>query len=415
MAENVQLSSTTGALLNDINSILAARTLEIAQNELRFYQLGEKLQNADGTGKIWKAIRYNRVNLPRVTLTEGTTPDGSALTTTAVTGTAEQWGAYISLSDVDQLVLAHPVLQKSNELLGINAAEVLDREVQNVLESATTLKYGDAVTGRAAITATGILGTTEVATMVSTLRNNGARPFDGQYYVGIIDPSVEMDMILDTQFVAAAEYSNIKALYNGEVGMWMGVRWIRSNFVRTYYGLGVQTGISGAGGTLTTGSYAVKCVGYDSTYRLKMSISNAVDVVVTIATGTLNVTTPNSPTGYKWDIYSVAGSGGTPLKNSATGEYNVTGGSSVTVSAVGTGAAAPAAPLTGLTVHNVWVFGKGGFGVTELTGIQRTLTDGKATDSDPLAQRRKTGWKAFFKAIILDDNNYGKTEVASNF
>jgi len=92
MAENAQLSTTTGGLLNSVRDQLAKETLAIAMKNVRFYQLGTKLNLGGGNGKTWTATRYKRVTLPEFGLTEGTTPDGSALTTEQVTGTAEQWG-----------------------------------------------------------------------------------------------------------------------------------------------------------------------------------------------------------------------------------------------------------------------------------------------------------------------------------
>ena len=417
------IGSGAGTIGMDINAILAAQTLPIIENATKFYQCGEKLKNADGTGKIWSAIRYLKVKLPAVKLTEGTTPDGTSMTTETVTGTAEQWGQYISLSDVGQLTLAHPVLQKANELLGEAAAEVMDREIQEVLESATNIFYASG-TSRLTLSAftgvsTGVLNTNGVSRAVAALRMKGAKPFDGQNYIGVIDPNVEMDIILEAKFLNAAQYSNITPLLKGEIGSWMGVRWVRSNFVRTYYGAGLQvanTG-SGASGQWVSGSnYVAQCVGYDPTYRLKMSISYPVNLsggtTGTMATGGMAITFPDDPTGYLWDAY-INVSGSAPARCVGVSGTGRTGGAIQAFSYIGTGAAVPGAVVTGETVHNVWIFGKGAFGVTEITGLQRTLTDGKASDSDALGQRRKTGYKLFFKPIILEDDFMAKIEVMS--
>ena len=420
--ENAQLSTTTGGLLNSVRAHLAKETLKIAMKSVRFMQLGDKLDLGGGNGKTWTATRYNRVTLPTTALTEGTTPDGSSLTTTQVTGTAEQWGAYITLTDVSMLTLFHPALVKSNELLGKNAAELIDREIQDVIEATTSINY--TMTGRAEITATGVLETSDVLQAVAQLRDNGAEEYDGSNYVGVIDPLVEADMVLDTSFIAAAQYSNIKALYAGEIGTWMGVRWIRSNNIRKIYGFGLLTSgtycTTGATGSLRTGTYEIQWVGRD-TNGLHTSIAKSDPIVVGTSGVCIDFVVPNTPSGYLWDLYWVRGTGSTPLlsatNTSRTGDATgaITGQTSVADTG-GTGQVeAPIAPATGITIHNVYVFGKGAFGVIDLTGIQRTLTPAQASDSDPLEQRRKTGWKAFFKAVILNDDFMKKIEVASAF
>lgn len=422
--ENAQLSTTTGGLLNSVRAHLAKETLPIAMMHVRFAQLGDKLNLGGGNGKTWTATRYKRVTLPTTALTEGTTPDGSALTTEQVTGTAEEWGAYITLTDVAQLTLFHPVIQKTTELLGKNAAETYDREVQDVIEATTSINYGDAVSGRASVTATGVLGTEEILKAVAQLRANGATEFDGQNYVGVLDPMVEADVIVDTKFIAAANYSNVKALFAGEIGQWMGVRWIRSNFIRKIYGFGILTSgtycTTGATGALRTGTYEVQWVGRDVN-GLHTSITKSDPIVVGTSGVCIDFVVPDSPTGYLWDLYWVRGTGGTPLlsatNTSRTGAATgaITGQTSVADTG-GTGqTACPVAPTTGVTIHNVYIFGKGAFGVIDLMGIQRTLTTAEETDSDPLGQRRKTGYKFMAKAVILNEDFMKKIEVASAY
>lgn len=417
--EYAQLTTSgTGSIGADINATLAKQTLMVLQHNTRFYQCGSKLGDIAGNGKVWKATRYLKVTLPVSAITEGTTPNGSSLTTEYVTGTAEQWGMYITLTDAGLLTIAHPLLQKTNELLGEAGAEILDREIQDTLESATNIFYG-AGTGRLTLSGTGILTTSVVARMVGDLRNGGAKPIDGENYIGILDPSVEMDIILESKFLNAAQYSNLKPLYKGEIGTWMGVRWLRSNFVRTYYGAGLQVAATGTTGTAGTGivsgvGYCVSCVGYDPTYRLKMSISDWVSGELSFTGAGLGVVTPDDPTGYLWDVYVGSGTGETPLLCVGVSGTGRTGGATIQIEYPGSGAEAPVSPVTGSTLHNVWIFGKEAFGVTEIHGLQRTLTPNQASDSDPLNQRRKAGIKLFFKAIILEDDFMAKAEVESS-
>jgi hypothetical protein len=47
--------------------------------------------------------------------------------------------------------------------------------------------------------------------------------------------------------------------------------------------------------------------------------------------------------------------------------------------------------------------------------LQSTLTAPVATDSDPLIQRRKAGWKVMFKAVINNQNFFARCESESAY
>jgi hypothetical protein len=81
----------------------------------------------------------------------------------------------------------------------------------------------------------------------------------------------------------------------------------------------------------------------------------------------------------------------------------------------GTGAVAPATPPAAVNVHTTFLLGKGAFGVVTLGGLETTMTEKKATDSDPLAQRTKVGWKQPLKGVVLNPAFFKRMESASAF
>ena len=62
-----------------------------------------------------------------------------------------------------------------------------------------------------------------------------------------------------------------------------------------------------------------------------------------------------------------------------------------------------------------YVFGKESFGVVDLAGLETTLTPSTPTDSDPLKQRRKCGWKQLYKAVIKNTSYFERLETLSAF
>jgi hypothetical protein len=77
------------------------------------------------------------------------------------------------------------------------------------------------------------------------------------------------------------------------------------------------------------------------------------------------------------------------------------------------GADPPAAPGV---VHIGYIFGKSAFAVPALgSRVETTLTPATASDSDPLKQRRKAGFKFMTKTCILNTDFFRRFEASSAF
>ena len=218
-----------------VNVHIANQLLIIAKKAVIFQQISEKAKMPAGEGKTFQFNRYNRLDLPQVPLTEGIPPNSTNMSLTTVQAVSDQWGAYIALSDVAVLTIKHPLLQVAMNLLGYQAAELVEREIINMLQSSTNVTFGGTATSRAGLNTPSTMSLTDfsVQSMVAALRNRGAHPYESQNYVGVIDPSMEQDISQNSNnsFTLAAAYSNVKQLLNGEIGMWRGVRWMVSNMI----------------------------------------------------------------------------------------------------------------------------------------------------------------------------------------
>lgn len=82
------------------------------------------------------------------------------------------------------------------------------------------------------VESTGIAGTTDkmsttgVRYAVRELKRKKALKFPGGNYSAILPVDCEFDFMGDTTWVAAKEYSDVTDLYQGEVGKWMGTRFV---------------------------------------------------------------------------------------------------------------------------------------------------------------------------------------------
>jgi N4-gp56 family major capsid protein len=407
---------------NDAVTYIAEKTLSIAKKAVVFQQLGEKAVLPHNNSKTFQYARYDRLGLPLESLTEGSTPDNTSMSISTVSAVADQWGAYIVLSDVADITIKHPVMQKGIDLMGIQAAETVDREIINVLLAGTSVFFPAAVTTRAGIGASDYMTTTVVRKVVSNLRSDGAMDYDGQDFMGVVDPQVEMDLSADSTFQNAGSYSNIKVLQNGEVGKWMGVRWMRSNLIPVLEGIAAESFTTPASpaGTFTTANYRVAVGHYDASTGFLVKLSQNDNVAFTNL-DSLAGTTAN--TAHKFKVFiSAAGAGATAVMyqgvETTYGSGFIpanTAFSIVAPPASGDSIAGSSIPASGRKVHFSWILGKEAYAVIDLQKLQSFLTPNQASDSDPLVQRRKAGWKLMFKSVICNQDFLARVETASAF
>ncbi len=455
-------ASTTSV---DREKFLAAKLIARAHLSLVAASICDKLDQSKGTGLTAYFVRYERMNVPLAALTEGTDPTSTDFTLTEVTVTLDQWGDFITLTDVAELTTKHPLLQKCIELLADNAQRVIDREVQIVWLAGTNVQYGDgSVTTRATITNAMNISDQVIQKARISLVDGGAPPRggpsqpdhtvknaassksinQGQHYVAICGPQVMGDIMATSTslgtFASVAMYANQKALYNSEVGTWLNMRWVETNFIPKFTLFGTATaavasaaanggGMTGlvitavdGGGTLTSATtYFWKVTRKLKTrgFEESISVAHSTASTATADNESFTVLMP-SDTNYVYNLYfdSVqAGGTGTDatLKLYAANQAAAT---TVTVTAVATGAAAPANILsdgTVTTVHPVYIHGAESCNWVTLQKLTTHLSKPGATTNNPLELRRTVGYKFLSKSVIRDQLRMLRLEVTSSF
>ena len=89
------------------------------------------------------------------------------------------------------------------------------------------------VVGAHGLDSSDLLTTANIRNAVKILRNNKSQPISGGFYVGILCPDTEAGLKSDTNWVNVMQYKDTpmaqtQGLFNGEIGMWGGVRWVSS-------------------------------------------------------------------------------------------------------------------------------------------------------------------------------------------
>lgn len=461
------ITASTASL--DQEKFLAARLIQRALLKLVCASVCDRVQQPEGTGTTANFVRYERMNVPLVPLTEGSDPSDNSFSLTTVTVTLDQWGDVLTLTDVALLTTKHPLLQQATELLADNAQRVIDREVQLVWLSGTNVQYGDnSVTTRLNITSGMKISDTIIHRARVTMVNNGAPPRGGPApggylvegaegsksinqgfaYVGICSPNVMADIMqagtsLGT-WASVAMYANQKSLYNAEIGTWLGIRWVETNFIPKFQLLGNATATvtSGAafgtntptvtdnGGGATGGAlkhastFGFKITMKDLTRGFEEQISQSQGILTDSSGGAADTHSISfafpANTGFVYNLYfdSVAAGSGNAAADSLLKlvQANIAAGTTVTVLAVqATGASPPSSVTSGVSVHPIYLHGAESCNWVGLQNLQVFVSLNQATTDNPILLRRKVGYKFMGKTMIRDQKRILRLEVASGY
>jgi N4-gp56 family major capsid protein len=434
---------------SDIVAYIAEKTLPLTRKQLVAYQFGDPLTLPKGRGTAYTATRYLRIPLPYAPLSEGVPPIGETMTIQQVSAVAQQWGDKVTITDVAEMTIYHPLFQKATELVGLQVAETLERNTFNTLNSGTQINYVSSAGSRAALVAGDVLNPFEVQRAYSMLFNIGAPRYMGDemtdtkldadaggakassnprqmpHYTSIMHPFVAADLRQNSSVQTAWSYSDINRLYNFEAGEFNGIRFCESNMVPFWTGIAQVNGSTGSAGSLATNTYYIQVTGSDTQNQFESQIYQiSTSLSVTGPNGSVQVTVP-STTGYTYNVYlstsssmasstlglSTSGPSTGPLAGQAT---QIAAGSTIIVTGAGTAQQPPAAPATGVTVYPTYIIGRGAYGQVMLDDVKFTYLK-EADKSDPLNQLRVIGWKTMYGTLIENNQFFMRIESTSAF
>lgn len=407
-------STTTGV---DQGKYIAEKLIARSEQLHRLPQMCSPNALPDGNGRTVEFIKYNRTEIVVDKLVEGVTPNEVGLSVGKQAITADQWGMYMTLTDVVEVTTKHPVFNEAVNLLGDAMARMADQQVTDVLCAGTNVQFYDGSRANRGA----ILGTdTFVPLVLNKARvdfiDAGVPARDGTYYTAIMGPQVEGDIFADGSpggFLETAKLQNQEDLESGTVGAWIGFKFVRTNFIPKFTRLTtVGAPVAGAGGALA-GTVYHKVTRKSLMRGFEEDIAVEGNTVMA-ANNRLTFTMPGTA-GYVYNIY-----GGT-----ATGDANlflvrenaIAGAVVVIDGLTGAGLTAPATPAAGVTVHPVLVFGSDCLDKVEINSlnVKGMITKKESTDTDPLQQRRKMGSKWMDKSGIRDQTRFKRIELASKF
>ena len=398
-------TDTTGNDLSaEMKTFYSDYLIDLAGPELVHDQFGQKHAIPANGGKTIEFRKFDSLAKALTPLSEGITPNGQKLSLSTVTGTVQQYGGFIELSDMLMLTAIDDNLLQATAALASQAGRTLDTITREVLSGGTNVQYADGkVNDRSLLYFTDgedncNLTVDAVRRAVRFLKIMNAPRINGGY-VGIIHPDVSYDLMNDPKWVSVKSYSDPEGIYEGEIGRIEGVRFVETSEAKVFHAKDLtETDGSDAGArTLTVASVSGKVITVDEKLTAAQASALAGRKII-IAGG----------------VYTVA-SASAGAAGAAKITVTETPGALVADGAVIYPGEAGAA---GRDVYSTLILGANAYGVTEVTGggLQPIVKQlGSAGTGDPLNQRASAGWKATKTAERLVEQYMVRIETTSSF
>lgn len=231
-------TDTTATLSAEMQTYYDKKLLSRFLPQFVYSQWGQKRPIPKMGGKTINFRKFNVLTAATTALTEGVTPAGSSLDVTADTATVNQYGDFVTVSDVLDLTAIDPVLDEAADVLGDQAHDTIDQLTRDVLAAGTNVQYAAGRVSRVTVAAGDNLTVTEIRKAVRTLKRNKARPIGNKAYIAIVEPGATYDLQSDTLWQDASKYAGSEQLFSGEIGRIFGVRFVETTNAKKFAGAG---------------------------------------------------------------------------------------------------------------------------------------------------------------------------------
>ena len=204
----------------------------------RFAQM-RQLPTKSGTRTNFR--RYSNLAVATTPLSEGVTPSGSSLAVTDINATVQQYGDFVTLTDMVDVHGLDNTVAEATDILGYQMGQTTDEVWRNAvvpnLANNITIAASEAAT-----IATDIISVAAIKSAILQLKNQNAMkmtPMVGAStnvgtsavrpaFWGIIHPDVTYDLEDQVGFISAENYASTKTLADGEVGAVKDARFVES-------------------------------------------------------------------------------------------------------------------------------------------------------------------------------------------
>lgn len=170
-------------------------------------------------------------------ITEGTNPTAIKWGATSYSTGPAQYGILVEVTDLLVHNSAIEVVESATMQVRNALARMVDTAIQTVVNSGTNgVIYAGGKTTRAGLAAGDTLTQSEMTKAYRNLAASnagGLKPYEGKYYVAVIHPFAEADLMDNTStgaFVDVGRYTSVDDLRAGALGDFRGIRYLRSAY-----------------------------------------------------------------------------------------------------------------------------------------------------------------------------------------
>lgn len=174
-------------------------------------------------------------------IVEGTNPTAVTWGATTYGSGPFQFGILVQVTDLLVRDSAIEVVDACSEEVNKSLARQVDTVIQTVVNAGVNgVIYAGGKTSRTGLGAGDVATQTEMTKAVTWMRAAnaaGVMPFEGEYYAAITHPTVEGDLLSNTQTGAAVDvgrYTNVSDLKEGKLGSFRGLRYMTTAY-QNYY------------------------------------------------------------------------------------------------------------------------------------------------------------------------------------
>ena len=228
-------TNTTGSenLSAENKTYYEKNLIELVEAELVHDQFAQKHPIPKNGGKKIEFRQFDPLPEQTTPLTEGVTPDGQSMKVHTIEATVQQYGGYVTLSDMLDLTAIDPMILVADKAIASQGGRTLDTITRDIINAGTVVQYAGDATSRSAITSADILTVADVRKAVRTLEAQDAPKIDG-YYGGIIHPDCKYDLMSDPDWKLPHTYKDTTELYKNEIGELYGVRFVQSSRAKKF-------------------------------------------------------------------------------------------------------------------------------------------------------------------------------------
>lgn len=215
---------TSGTFAPGLSTYYEKVFLARAKYQLVLKEGGQLRTHPANEGRTVNFTRMNRITPVTSPLGEMSNPVTCAINLSTVSMTLSEYGLTTQVSRFASLTSIDANMKETIEAVGQNMGETLNTLVGLELQNGTSF-YGNDHTVHS-FTAGDTLDACDIRLMVRSLELAKAMKYDDGLFLGKTDPYSKHNLIGDTTWVNAKTYSDVKDLYNGEIGELYGVRWL---------------------------------------------------------------------------------------------------------------------------------------------------------------------------------------------